>query len=74
MSDPTLAADPTGMMSFSGASEPGAQVSGDVVLDNIENPYGVVDILNDPDRMETRIDQAVARIIEQLPRRMGRVS
>ena len=29
--------------------------------------HGVVDILNDPDRMETRIDQAVARMLAQLP-------
>lgn len=45
LEDPTLAADPTGMMSFSGATEPGAQVSGDVILDNIENPFGVRDLL-----------------------------
>lgn len=45
LEDPTLAADPTGMMSFSGASEPGAQVSGDVILDNIENPFGVRELL-----------------------------
>ncbi len=29
--------------------------------------HGVVDILNNRDRMETRIDQAVARMLEQLP-------
>ena len=45
LEDPTLAADPTGMMSFSGASEPGAQVSGDVLLDNIENPFAVRELL-----------------------------
>ena len=31
-------------------------------------------VINDQQVMEKRIDQAVARIIEQLPRRMGRVS
>jgi hypothetical protein len=29
--------------------------------------HGVVDILNNRDRMETRIDQAVARMLEELP-------
>lgn len=29
--------------------------------------HGVVDILNDQDRMETRINQAVARMLAQLP-------
>ena len=29
--------------------------------------HGVVDILNNRDRMETRIDQAVARMLERLP-------
>lgn len=45
LEDPTLAADPTGMMSMSGASEPGAKTSGEVLLDNIEGPYEVRDLL-----------------------------
>ncbi len=48
LEDAAYAAEPTGMFSMSGMADPGAShgtTSGQVVLDNIENPYGVVDIL-----------------------------
>lgn len=47
LEDPTLAADPTGMMSYSGqsAAQVGAQTSGEVLLDNVEGPYALRDLL-----------------------------
>ena len=45
LEDPTLAADPTGMMSYSGQTAAGAHTSGEVLLDNIEGPYALRDLL-----------------------------
>ena len=45
LEDPTLAADPTGAMSFSGQTQAGAHTSGEVLLDNVEAPYALRDLL-----------------------------
>ncbi len=47
LEDAAYAAQPTGMFDLTGMSEPGGTgtTSGQVVLDDIENPYGVVDVL-----------------------------
>ena len=44
LEDPSYANDPTGMLSITGMNEPGT-TSGQVVLDNIEGSYTVVDLL-----------------------------
>ena len=49
LDDASYAASPTGMFDMDGISDHTAghgKTSGQVVLDNIENPYGVVDILS----------------------------
>ena len=48
LEDAAYAAEPTGMFSITGMADPSGShgtASGQVVLDNIENPYAVVDIL-----------------------------
>ena len=44
LEDPSYAAESTGLLSMTGVSEPGT-TSGQVVLDNVEGPFAVVDLL-----------------------------
>jgi hypothetical protein len=60
LEDPAYAADPTGIFSMTGMSEPGAHTSGQVVLDNIEGPYAVVELLS-PLISEARAKKTVER-------------
>lgn len=46
LEDPAYATDPSGPLSMTGMSEPGARTSGEVILDHIEGPYQVVDLLS----------------------------
>jgi hypothetical protein len=59
LEDPAYANDPTGMLSMTGMTESGT-TSGQVVLDNIEAPYTVVDLLT-PLISEARSKKAVER-------------
>lgn len=45
LDDPTYGVDPTGAFSFSGETEVGATTSGEVVLDDIEGPFQVRELL-----------------------------
>jgi hypothetical protein len=60
LDDASYAAAPTEMFSMTGMADPSATASGQVVLDNIENPYGVVDILS-PLISEARHKKTVER-------------
>ena len=59
LEDPAYANDPTGMLSMTGMTEAGT-TSGQVVLDNIEAPYAVVDLLT-PLISEARSKKVVER-------------
>ena len=45
LEDPSYSADPTGLMSMTGLTESSGTTSGEVVLDNVEGPFEVVDLL-----------------------------
>jgi hypothetical protein len=60
LDDASYAAAPTEMFSMTGMADPSGTASGQVVLDNIENPYGVVDILS-PLISEARHKKTVER-------------
>ncbi|TFV74873.1 DUF2510 domain-containing protein [Blastococcus sp. CT_GayMR19] len=60
LDDASYAAAPTEMFSMTGMADPSGTASGQVVLDNIEDPYGVVDILS-PLISEARHKKTVER-------------
>jgi Protein of unknown function (DUF2510)/Short C-terminal domain/Bacterial PH domain len=45
LEDPAYSVDPTGALSMTAQSEPGALTSGEVTLDNVEGPYQVRELL-----------------------------